>query len=194
MTTVTWELLDRFLAQQCDAEERARVERWIAGPPERGLRAGLLAEALDPTSVGTRADVWARLFRRLSATEGLSPGRARSWRRRLAVAALGAAVVAAGILVAFALTSRDGISQNPAPRVLSTPSGQRAGFQLPDGTKVILGVASSLRHPPAFDTSVREIELEGEAYFEVAPDTRRPFIVRARNLVAEDLGTDFLVR
>jgi ferric-dicitrate binding protein FerR (iron transport regulator) len=59
---------------------------------------------------------------------------------------------------------------------------------------VILGVASTLRHPPTFDARVREIELEGEAYFEVAHDARRPFVVRARGLVAEDLGTEFLVR
>lgn len=194
MSSVTWELLERFLAQQCDAEERARVERWIGDAPSRALRAGLLAEAVEPAPAGGKADAWARLLRRLAAPRAFSSGRARSWRNTLRVAALGAVAIGAGILVAIALASKSRISQSPAPRVLSTPSGQRASFQLSDGTKVILSVASTLRHPPTFDASVREIALEGEAYFEVAPDTRRPFVVRARDLVAEDLGTEFLVR
>jgi transmembrane sensor len=194
MSSVSWELLERFLAQQCDAEDRAWVERWIGDTPSGRLRAGLLVEAVDPGPVATKADAWARLLRRLATPGGPSSGQARSWRIPSRVAALGAAMVVAGILVAIALSSRNKTSGDPALRVLSTPSGQRASFQLPDSTKVILGVASTLRHPPAFDASVRQIELEGEAYFEVAPDTRRPFVVRARNLVAEDVGTEFLVR
>jgi len=194
MSSVTRELLDRFLAQQCDAAERARVERWIWGDPSRALRVGVLAEAVDQAPAGAKADAWARLVRRLEAPRAFSSARARSWRNALRVAALGAMAVGAGTLGVIALASKSKVSQTSALRVLSTPSGQRASFQLPDGTKVILSVASTLRHPPTFDASVRQIELEGEAYFEVAPDPRRPFVVGARGLMAEDLGTEFLVR
>lgn len=194
MSTVTWELLERFLAQQCDAEERARVERWIGDAPSRGLWAGLLAEAVAQAPAGARADAWARLLRRLTASARHSPDRARSWRSLWKVAALGAAAIVAGIVVALAVGSRKTAPAGTALRVLSTPSGQRASFELPDGTRVILGVASTLRHSPTFGAEAREIELEGEAYFEVAADSRYPFVVRARDLVAEDLGTEFLVR
>lgn len=194
MSGVSWELLERFLAQQCDTEEQARVQRWIGDAPVRAFRAGLLAEAVSPAPAVAKADVWARLLRRLAATRGRSKREARSWLKELGAAAVAAITIGAAILVALNLGSEEKAPENPALRVLSTPSGQRASFQLPDSTKVILGVASTLRHPPTFDTSVREIQLEGEAYFEVAPDSRRPFVVRAGNLVAEDIGTEFLVR
>jgi ferric-dicitrate binding protein FerR (iron transport regulator) len=58
----------------------------------------------------------------------------------------------------------------------------------------MLGVASTLRYPASFGGGSREIALEGEAYFEVVHDERSPFVVRAGNLVAKDLGTEFTVR
>ena len=194
MSGVSWELLERFLAQQCNAEEQARVERWIGDAPVRAFRAGLLTEAVNPAPAVAKADVWARLLRRLAATRSLSKVEARSWPKRLRVAAVAAIAIGAAILVVLTLGPKGKAPEHPALRVLSTPSGQRASFHLPDSTKVILGVASTLRHLPTFDAGVREIQLEGEAYFEVAPDSRRPFVVRARNLVAEDIGTEFLVR
>jgi transmembrane sensor len=67
-------------------------------------------------------------------------------------------------------------------------------FRLPDGTRVVLGVASTLRYPAAFAGGARDVSLEGEAYFQVVHDERREFTVRAGNLVAKDLGTEFTVR
>jgi ferric-dicitrate binding protein FerR (iron transport regulator) len=46
----------------------------------------------------------------------------------------------------------------------------------------------------AAGTEHRKVQLEGEAYFDVRHDPRRPFIVHANDLVAEDLGTEFVVR
>lgn len=66
-------------------------------------------------------------------------------------------------------------------------------FNLPDGTHVILGVASRIEYPAEFSAS-REVRLEGEAYFDVVHDERHPFVVRAGELVATDLGTQFVVR
>jgi ferric-dicitrate binding protein FerR (iron transport regulator) len=58
----------------------------------------------------------------------------------------------------------------------------------------MLGVASTLRYPADFAGGPRGVSLEGEAYFEVVHDERRPFVVRAGELVATDLGTEFTVR
>jgi ferric-dicitrate binding protein FerR (iron transport regulator) len=79
-------------------------------------------------------------------------------------------------------------------RTAMTPAAQRARFRLPDGTQVVLSVASTLRYPAAFRGEARSVSLEGEAYFEVAHDRGRPFTVRAADLVAQDLGTEFNVR
>lgn len=58
----------------------------------------------------------------------------------------------------------------------------------------MLAAGSTLRHPRIFPRQSREVTLEGEAYFSVEHDPRRPFRVRAGNLIATDLGTEFLVR
>jgi ferric-dicitrate binding protein FerR (iron transport regulator) len=79
-------------------------------------------------------------------------------------------------------------------RVVNTERGVRATLRLPDGSQVVLGVASVLRFPRVFPSSRREVELSGQAYFAVQPDAKRPFVVRAGNLIATDLGTEFSVR
>jgi hypothetical protein len=64
---------------------------------------------------------------------------------------------------------------------------------LSDGTKVVLNAGSRIRYPNYFTGNTRTIELEGEAYFEVAKDKSRPFLVKAKNASIEVLGTHFNV-
>ncbi|WEK33832.1 MAG: FecR domain-containing protein [Candidatus Pseudobacter hemicellulosilyticus] len=75
---------------------------------------------------------------------------------------------------------------------MSTPKGRQFQLQLPDGTRVWLNAASTLRYPIAFTGKERVVELNGEAYFEVAKDTRLPFRVLVPNKARiEVLGTHF---
>ena len=67
-------------------------------------------------------------------------------------------------------------------------------FTLEDGTRVWLNADSKLRYPSFFDGGRREVELEGEAYFDVARDTTRPFIVRTGQSVIQVFGTEFNVK
>jgi transmembrane sensor len=67
-------------------------------------------------------------------------------------------------------------------------------LRLSDGTEVILGAGSSLRQTGTLGAGAREVVLEGQAYFAVAHDAHRPFVVRAGGLVATDRGTEFSVR
>lgn len=71
-----------------------------------------------------------------------------------------------------------------------TPRGGKYKVTLPDGSQVWLNAASSLRYPTAF-TDTRSVELNGEAYFDIAPDASHPFIVSHGKTVVEVLGTAF---
>ena len=77
---------------------------------------------------------------------------------------------------------------------VTTGVGQRATLTLGDGSVIRLGVKSRLRFPRNFGEHSREFDLEGVAHFEVAPDSERPFIVRAAGSETTDLSTAFVVR
>jgi len=74
---------------------------------------------------------------------------------------------------------------------LMTPKGGQYQLILADGTKVWLNAASSLKFPTALVGSERVVELTGEAYFEVAKDTKRPFKVKTSRQTVQDIGTQF---
>lgn len=101
-----------------------------------------------------------------------------------------------GIVVGERITYADGTAVAAGDRsdagryVLSTPNGGTYQVVLPDGSKVWLNAASTLRYPSAFNKSQRIVELDGEAYFEVQKQ-RSPFIVKTRSQEVEVLGTVF---
>ncbi|MFD0792056.1 FecR family protein [Mucilaginibacter litoreus] len=74
---------------------------------------------------------------------------------------------------------------------IETPRGGQYQVVLPDGSKVWLNAASSLRYPAAFVGAERKVELIGEAYFEVAKDKLHPFKVTMAQETVEVLGTHF---
>ncbi|HEY8387631.1 MAG TPA: FecR domain-containing protein [Parasegetibacter sp.] len=98
-----------------------------------------------------------------------------------------------------------------AYHTLTTPKGRQFNLQLPDGTRVWLNAASSIRFPAVFSGNERKVEITGEAYFEVATvyastQTRNqksdnqdqtvskiPFKVRTPHQIIEVLGTHFNV-
>jgi len=75
--------------------------------------------------------------------------------------------------------------------IITTPRGGQYEVTLPDGTEVWLNAASSLRFPTAFTGNERDVELTGEAYFEVAKNPARPFHVKVDKEDVEVLGTHF---
>lgn len=74
---------------------------------------------------------------------------------------------------------------------LTTPRGGFFRLTLPDGSTVWLNAASSLRFPTAFIGNAREVQLTGEAYFEVAKNASMPFRVTVNNMEVNVLGTSF---
>lgn len=75
---------------------------------------------------------------------------------------------------------------------LIVPRGGEYRLNLADGTRIWLNAGSELEYPETF-AGKREVRLEGEAYFEVAKDSARPFVVHAGECVVEVLGTHFNV-
>ncbi len=86
--------------------------------------------------------------------------------------------------------------QSPVTEVgyntMATPKGRQFQLVLPDGSKVWLNAASSIRYPTVFTGTKREVQITGEAYFEVARNEAMPFRVRIdAETTVEVLGTHF---
>lgn len=78
-----------------------------------------------------------------------------------------------------------------AMNTISTTTGRQFQVVLPDGTKMWLNALSRLTYPVRFDSKVREVEITGEAYFEVEKASDWPFIVKTTTQEVKVLGTHF---
>ncbi len=76
---------------------------------------------------------------------------------------------------------------------MQNPKGQRTHIILPDSSSVYLGAMSKIRFAKKFTGNIREVVLEGEAFFEVTKNPLKPFIIRTGNISTKVLGTSFKI-
>lgn len=125
--------------------------------------------------------------------------------RRLLLYALPVLALIAG---AFFFRNREGKKETPivaeAPIAaaktgdhdieVSTKNGNHSRIQLPDGSQVWLNAGSKLKYDKSFNGTQREVQLVGEAYFDVARNPAKPFIINTATMRLRVLGTQFNVR
>lgn len=105
-----------------------------------------------------------------------------------------AAILILPLLVAtFYFATRTPATQMAATewQTIKSPAGLRSEFTLPDGTTVCLNSKTTLAYPITFNGSTRDVKLMGEAYFEVAENSKQPFIVNTGKVNIEVTGTEF---
>jgi ferric-dicitrate binding protein FerR (iron transport regulator) len=204
---ITWKLLDRYFKDEVTLRERRVIEQWLNEAGSEDIRWFFKELRDDPEVRQIQAEVWARFQRGDVLTVGAgqrdiqrktaSAVRSISWHSRgvLKAAAVVALVLGGSLVVWQRVQILPEHHTDAALRAIIAPVGRPpVPMSLPDGSQVILSPGSTLRYATAFDADRRDVRLEGEAYFAVTHDTRRPFVVRAGELVAEDLGTEFVVR
>lgn len=103
------------------------------------------------------------------------------------------------LLLALSIFFRDFFYKgSPSPTIQimaqSTPAGERTSFYLPDSTLVTMNSGSTLKYPALFSKGIREVILEGEAYFDVRHDADKEFCVRSGDIVIKVHGTSFNVK
>ena len=106
---------------------------------------------------------------------------------RYAAAIVGVMVLAAGLAYWFRNKAEELV-------VASAAHGQVREMLLPDGTKVWLNQSSVLKYPRAFEGKERHVYLDGEAYFEVARNHEKPFMVKSPAMDVRVLGTSFNIK
>lgn len=78
--------------------------------------------------------------------------------------------------------------------VEAVTAGQVVRLELPDGSFVTMNKHSKLRYPRHFSGAKRTVQLDGEAFFSVAPDKKHPFLIKANDVLVRVVGTSFNVK
>jgi ferric-dicitrate binding protein FerR (iron transport regulator) len=187
-----YRLIATYLADKCTAEERQTVEEWRTGSPENEA---LFQHWQSEWAVTSPADQ-----NRVLGSEMVQPKRSLtkermrsiliSWLRQLAAIAVSGIILGAAIYLYqayFYFPNLVWVEKN-------TSTAQKIRLQLSDDTVIWLNRNSKLQYPQAFGRTQREVYLEGEAYFEVAEDARKPFFIHNGSSLVRVLGTSFNLR
>ena len=206
-----WDAIARYFAGESTPDEAAAVRRWLEAHPAEASALGSLNDATTLLANATPPDLdveaaLKRVVERRDATDvipiGTRPARrtpahaampARRWQpTALRVAA--AAILAVGGGLWWHSQRTGGYTPSSGAQTFATNVGQRDSVRLADGTRVLLAPESRLTVAEGYGNKVREVQLTGEAYFDVRHDEARPFVVHAGGADIRDLGTTFTVR
>ncbi|RYE13030.1 MAG: FecR family protein [Sphingobacteriales bacterium] len=181
------DLLKRYDQGQCTEQEIAWIETWYLNQPAETIINSVeeLAADLD--------EVEGKLI------EYITVKRITLWPRIAAAASIlfakdGNHLITktndgAVVYIADGTVAKEKLVYN----TITTPRGGQWPLTLPDGTKVMLDAASSIKYPIAFTHNERKVEITGQVYFEVVHNAAKPFRVIAKGQVIEDIGTIFNV-
>ena len=196
----------RFFSGNLSEEENEDIQRWIDASIDHREYATEMRELWDnlsarkpvalPQSVD---DSWSAVIERAKVEHGRSR-RAKEREpvrrpKRYPVFRMGILVSVLIVPILFFLYSRTGtLDQNQQLITYKSEKGERLSIRLNDGSMAYLSVDSKLIVPEKFTVASREVELEGEGYFDVVSDETRPFVVHAGPSSVEVLGTEFNLR
>jgi len=174
------EILDRYVQDRATDDERRLVEAWFDS---------MEVVVEDPTP-GAQAEMRERLWASLNKAEAQVP----FWRKYGAVAAALLILAVSTFLVnRYYIHSLDQGHALADPLRFDNTTATAREIRLSDGTSITLQPGGSVVVPHAFDDK-REVELSGEAFFNVAHDPRRPFLVYSRGITTRVLGTSFNIK
>jgi len=186
-------LVGKFIAGEATPEEAMLVNAWTDASEENKIYFAQLEQAWALGENQLRSSpkkeiVWSVLEQTINKTRGSKKELNTSLYRIAATILL---LICVGAALYFFNVSK----QNPSTIVWETrqTSNEIAELNLPDGSAVKINRNSVIKWQRKFDGSNREILLEGEAYFDVAHDPGKPFIITTQDVKIKVLGTAFNV-
>ncbi len=162
-------LLDAYYQGRCTEEERLAVEAWV-GDEYDGY------DVEPPATLGKK--IWKRI----------SPRTIPTFDKLIYWSAAACMLLAMGSILIFGSTEKK--AQEISMNHFEAPMGKRSQVVLPDGSIVHLNSGSTLSFPDKF-SSVRKVELLGEAFFDVRKMPDKPFVILTKTMQTKVLGTSF---
>ena len=181
-----WKLMAKYLAGECTVPEVAEFEAWLNASDENKAQFEAQKLLWEESAVEEEVivDVEAGLNRVHQSMASSENSRSRSlgWLKYAAVLA----VIATGAWVWLSLPG------NSESRIINA-TRQALAVDLPDGSKVWLNRKAEITFDKEMNEDLREVTLVGEAYFDVAKQPHRPFLVHTQEATIRVLGTEFNV-
>lgn len=183
-------LIEKYLRDECTPEERKFVDAWYASLQNDEP---LVREELKQTE--------RRLERHIHSLDDTGQIKSKQHKNLWLFTGIAASLLA---VLTFAYVVSDS-SSNQIQQIAKADNvagysyeentaDTSRGVVLPDGSLVLMSPRSNIRYSGKGVSGNREVYLEGEAYFDVVPDTLHPFFVYAGNVVTRVVGTSFIVR
>lgn len=180
-------LIDKFLTGKASAEEQQLLHNYFESFQQT---AGWHEEEL-----GSRNDLEQKLINQLSLALGEKTGSKKAGVFRIGKRWMLAAGFLAVLIGSYLLWNLLHKFLSPATsKEVVTGMQERKQVRLADGTAIWLEPGSRLSYPEKFNDSIREITFAGEAFFEVAKNPDRPFIIHTGTIRTRVLGTSFTVK
>lgn len=188
-------LLDRFMRGETSGEEEQMLLAWFRNDVAReeilDLYRSRWQEAKD---VELDDEVLNRMISQTKARIHQSKPMHKPVRIALWTKYVAAIIFILGIGFSSYLFTGRPMMEDVKEYVVEADKGQRAGVTLPDGTKVWLNSHTQLSYTTDYGRNERSVSLNGEAYFEVAKDKNKRFVVKTDIMDVEALGTSFNVK
>lgn len=181
------ELLDKFYDNKATESEK-RLLAGLLNDPDKWTDD--FDEIWDHSFGNMPASADERIFDAISRTAKPVKINIRSYFMRIATCA----AVVGGVAISLFYWNENRLLTKYNDMTVEVGQGQKSDISLPDGTKVHLNADSKLCYGSHFNGKQREVELIGEAYFDVAKDAQSPFIVKVGDIKVRALGTSFNVK
>ena len=185
-------LIDKYLQGKCSEEEARIIDEFmnIYRPEFDSARKNLT----DLDQVELRDQLYKEIKREITEADLVSQ-HSRSQVFRPAAVVLSVLLVVVMLAGYFVFnTNTTDTPEEITWQVKKAEKGQKIFFSLDDGTIVHLNSESSVEYPTRFSDDRRSIILNGEAYFTVKKDPKRPFQIKTKGLITTVLGTTFNIR
>ncbi|MBI1184164.1 DUF4974 domain-containing protein [bacterium] len=187
---IDFDLLAKFFAGECSTDEQALVAQWKQDSEANLREFERLQTIFSSPTAAPEVNVdaaWQKLDGRIKETsqnKSIKQGTAPlTWVLRIAA------------VLVVAVLAYTGIRWAGSPQMMAFETGpQKQDLLLDDGSSITVNSHSKLAYPKQFDHKVREVQLEGEAFFDVARNEAKPFIISTPYLKVEVLGTSFNVQ
>lgn len=216
----TWNLIARKLMGEASAEELLELEQLLRNNPELHYPMQTISDLWNPSDPRERQEAEEAFSRHLDRMEDLkidyhpvpeaaSLGLAittdqeqtpyKTKKPWLIAASLIAGIILTGLYLATrsrtpAINPTTAVASTLSGSEIFTGSGSRTHLTLPDGTLVYLNAGSRINYEKNFGAASRTVTLIGEAFFDVAPNASKPFVIHTAHIDIRVLGTSFNIK